>query len=288
VAFRLLADESSKSFDKTSSSLRKLTDQTVAFVRLATYHTVDFTTGIAPGINDARDYCEFATGIEFCIPGQRRLSLLERAASGLGIVLGSGTFWRGVGVVLSGVFVHIGKKAGSLLDSAGKNWDSVQSLLHVVKGNYKKVTDASGSMMKLSGGLHTKGGLDHFIKVNKNLGKNFEAKLVNSLPAVAPDGKILVQKFDNGVRRVLFPRSAMNKKGWNNSGINIDGKFVEGVKTLWPESFTIHDIAEAAKTALAKNKNITGPAKIPGSFKNIKFAVRIDANGLVKTCYPTY
>ena len=119
AAFCSLAAESIQSFEETSSSLRKVTDQTVTFVRLATYRTVDFTTGIVPGVNDARDYCEFATGIEFCILGGRKLSLLERAASGLGIVFGSGTFWREVGVALSGVFVPIGKKAVNLLDSAG-------------------------------------------------------------------------------------------------------------------------------------------------------------------------
>lgn len=55
--------------------------------------------GFTPFANDTLDFCEVVTGREFCVPDGRELTTEERSYSALGLGLGSGPFWNGVGQV---------------------------------------------------------------------------------------------------------------------------------------------------------------------------------------------
>lgn len=50
--------------------------------------------GFTPFVNDIMDWCEFAVGIEMCSAGGKDLSIFERSLSGLGMIVGSGVWWR--------------------------------------------------------------------------------------------------------------------------------------------------------------------------------------------------
>ncbi|WP_338863079.1 hypothetical protein [Myxococcus stipitatus] len=62
--------------------------------------------GMTPA-GDFIDFCEVITGWETCIPSGTQLSTGERMFTGLGMVVGTGRFWRSVGNAISPVSKHV-------------------------------------------------------------------------------------------------------------------------------------------------------------------------------------
>jgi len=75
--------------------LNRILDATIDAAKLAARIGVSFTP-----MNDFVDCCEFATGRENCLPSGKEFTSTERGLSALGLIAGSGKFWRGLGDLL--------------------------------------------------------------------------------------------------------------------------------------------------------------------------------------------
>ncbi|WP_342377049.1 hypothetical protein NVS55_37375 [Myxococcus stipitatus] len=75
--------------------------------------------GMTPA-GDFIDFCEVATGWETCMPGGAQLSTGERMFTALGMVVGTGRFWRGVGNALPTVSKPIADRCETLI----KRWSA--------------------------------------------------------------------------------------------------------------------------------------------------------------------
>jgi hypothetical protein len=92
----------------TRAALRDVT----AFLKVV----VGIGGGATPVVGDGIDICEAVTGREFCTTGGSSLSIGERVASALGVIVASGKFWRGAGFVLSGAGAIVVQRAGHIAD----------------------------------------------------------------------------------------------------------------------------------------------------------------------------
>ncbi|SEU37833.1 hypothetical protein SAMN05443572_112254 [Myxococcus fulvus] len=72
-------------------------------------------------VGDFIDLCEVVTGWEHCIPGGRRLEVGERMFSGLGLIVGSGKFWRGVADAVA----PLGKAIANECESLIRAWNDL-------------------------------------------------------------------------------------------------------------------------------------------------------------------
>lgn len=75
-------------------------------------------------LNDFVDFCEIVTGRNFCLPDQRLLSTSERGFTAIGLFIGTGNFWRGIGEKITGGMRNVANLVtdeASLLVSTEKN-----------------------------------------------------------------------------------------------------------------------------------------------------------------------
>jgi hypothetical protein len=209
--------------------------------------------------------------------------------SAAGLAIGSSKFWRvkgeaaGIAVTTKRVF----KDAEFAVESA-KRWDSVKSLIHVVKGNYQIAADGS---RKLVSGMHTKLGFENFLKLNQNAGKTFSIQNVTEFTAerIEAGGSILSQTLDNGVRRIQLPRDAwVNAKAYDSAvAFTEGGQRLKGVKSLWPESYDIQKIGDITNRIVESNPAVRNDL-IEATVDGIKINVRVDEAGKVITSYPAW
>jgi len=177
------------------------------------------------------------------------------------------------------------KKAGVKIETDIEWFDDLYN--HIIFGDYK----LKDGWYKLIKGLHTEQGLDNFIKINKLMGKVYGKQQVNIFDGSNISGNIYIETLSNGVKRVQLPRDAwVLKEAWKNSSVKDPRVSVrlKGVKTFWPDSFTISDIQNAYLAVIKQNKgNLNGT--IFGNYKNIKVTVHMDMNTKkVTSSYPDW
>ncbi len=230
-------------------------------------------------IINKRDIC---TGEEITRSGQ--------VISAAGLVIGSAKFWRvmgetvGIAVTTKRVF----KETEVVVDSA-KRWDNIDSLVHIVKGEYKVATDGTTQLIS---GMHTKLGFDNFLKLNQNAGKTYSIRNVTEFTSerIEAGGEILSQTLENGVRRVQLPRDAWANGDAVNSAIAFSesGQRLKGVKSLFPESWDVAKITEATNTIVSSPSSVISDRSIEGIYDGVKMKVFIEANGKVATSFPSW
>ncbi len=258
--------------------------------------SVDFARcAVRGGLTDAADWYEIVTGKEWC--GDSDITITGRIVSAAGIIAGSSIVWRKA-AELAGLSVRVAKKgtkkvlnsAAEIVDSA-KKWDSVQSLLHVVKGNYQISADGT---RKLVSGMHTKLGFDNFLKLNQSGGKTYSIRNVTEFTSerIEAGGEILSQTLENGVRRVQLPRDAWSNADAFSSASALTaaegGTRLKGVKTLFPESWDVGKIGEATNDVLNSTLTLRDGNKLVGTFDGVKIQLFIDETGKVLTSFPIW
>jgi hypothetical protein len=87
--------EAEAEFAATSELLTRIKELNADLARAAAHIGV----GFVPFAGDGLDYCEVMTGREFCADNGRELTREERVYTAAGLGIGSGAFWRGVGMV---------------------------------------------------------------------------------------------------------------------------------------------------------------------------------------------
>jgi hypothetical protein len=170
--------------------------------------------------------------------------------------------------------------------SSVRKWKSVESLLHTAKGNIQKAPDG---IFKLKSGMHTQKGFEHFLEMSKKSGNQHSIQVVEHFVAENLTVSILKQKLANGVTRLQLPKEAwINSKSYGRAvGESQDG-LIKGAKTLFPESFTLADIAEAAESVLTQNPGSNERA-LNGVYKGIKVRIlRNSATGKIKSVFPRW
>lgn len=271
---------------------------------------LDVGLGIAPGSSLVKDTYELIFGTNM-VTG-RELTELERGISLVGVGLGVVSFGTAGGVAttllrskrlakLADHFGHVSEKllrtpkavfekaldvAESVVDSARK-WDNVQALIHTVQGTSKIAADGNYKLVK---GLHTKMGLDHFVKMNAKAVKNLSIKNVTKFDKVNPTEHILKETLDNGVTRIQLPRSAFaNGDRFRSAYVKTPaGDVHQGAKTLFPDSYSVDEIAKAANHVVEQNKGNVS-SLIKGKYKNINVVVQRDKNtGKIISTYPEW
>jgi hypothetical protein len=97
------------------------------------------------------------------------------------------------------------------------------------------------------------------------------------------------ESLPSGVGRVRLSRKYfVDAKSHGTTFVRLgDGTRIRGVKTLFPETFSENDIAEAVKEAVAHARPGKGRAIIHGVGKGLRLTVRID-DGVVVTAYPDW
>ncbi len=284
--------------------------QMMADIQGAVDTAADLRVSASP-LSPLKALCELITQRRWCGDSGEKIGLVDNAFNAIEVFpLGLSTMLIGKGIqksLLNGLEIFgeefeaavnvaetvvevAGKdaaKAKVILDSA-KKWDSVESLLHVVKGNYQIAADGT---RKLVTGMHTKLGFDNFIELNQSAGKTFSIRNVTefAVERIEAGGEILSQTLENGVRRVQLPRDA-----WANADAFSDaiayseaGQRLKGIKTLWPESYDVSKIGDITRRIVESNPNIRNSI-IEASVDGIKINVRVDASGKVLTSYPVW
>ena len=236
---------------------------------------------------DFADWYEITRGKDYCTGAA--LSEQGRILSAAGLVFGTAKFWRLMGDAV-GVAVHarpVFRETGKLVDSARK-WDSLESLLHVAKGEYKVAADGTRQLVS---GMHTKPGFDHFLKMNQSAGKTFSIQNVTEFTAerIESGGTILSQTLDNGVKRIQLPRDAWaNARAYDSAVAYTEGgQRLKGVKSLWPESYDIQKIGDITTRLVEAHPSVRSDL-IEATVDGIKINVRVDEAGKVITSYPAW
>ncbi len=178
------------------------------------------------------------------------------------------------------------KSSEKIVDAAVTQWKSVEALLHTFKGNIQKTSDG---IFKLKNGMHTEKGFEHFLAMSKNSGKNFPIRTVERFSAENFTSEILKQKLPNGVTRIQLPKEAwVNSKYYGKAvGDSSDG-LIKGAKTLFPESFTPANIAEAAESILVQNADSAERA-LNGVYKGVKIRLLRDYESKkIKSIFPRW
>ncbi|MEO5971157.1 MAG: pre-toxin TG domain-containing protein [Bdellovibrionia bacterium] len=259
---------------------------------------LDIAIGLDPITGLARSTYELILGRNL-VTGAK-LGAFERSVAFLGVItLGAGNT---IAKTTAGVLKITGKvpalsaelkiaekvitEGTRIVESGERNWKSVKGLLHTVKGNAKIAADGT---FKLKNGMHTEKGLEHFIKLNSGKGKTYTIQSVETFAERnLAESVIFKQKLPNGVSRLQLPREAWhNSDSFGRAGIRIDEQNIRGIKTLWPESFSIADIAEATETILQQNIGALG-SKLNGIYKEIKVAITRDSSGKVISSFPSW
>lgn len=170
-----------------------------------------------------------------------------------------------------------------VVDNAGQYW-SLAGYKHVIRGDLKEIS----GLTKIAGGLHTNKGLTDFLMRNKRQGFVYEVVDVASFAERNLDAnKILVRKLPNGIREVQFPRGAFFNSDAAAISLPIKtGGKARHIKTLWPDSFTSSDIANAAKEAIAKAGE-NPKSTIFGELKGIPFTLYYK-KGKIESIFPTF
>lgn len=165
-------------------------------------------------------------------------------------------------------------------------WDNVNALVHTVRGTSKIASDGTYKLVK---GLHTKMGLDHFVKMNKKAGKALDISSTSSFSRLNNSESILKQTLSNGVTRVQLPRNTFkNRRAFENAiAATNDGRIL-GAKTLFPENFSVNKIAEATEAIIRQNANSLN-GRLEGIYEGVKIVIRRNPEtGKVLTCYPSW
>jgi hypothetical protein len=238
-------------------------------------------------LGDYADWYEVISAQDLCTGEE--ITTAGRVISAVGIIGLSGKFWRAMGQS-AGIAVstkRVFKDSEAVVDYA-KKWDGVESLLHVVKGNYQIAADGT---RKLVSGMHTKLGFDNFLKLNQNAGKAYSIRNVTEFTAerIEAGGEILSQTLDNGVRRIQLPRDAWaNNSAFSGANFPVsDSLRLKGVKTLWPDSYDIQKIGDITTRIVEANPSIRNDV-IKATVDGLTVNVRVDPAGKVLTSFPAW
>ncbi|MCB9229470.1 MAG: EndoU domain-containing protein [Deltaproteobacteria bacterium] len=178
--------------------------------------------------------------------------------------------------------------ATKIIDSA-KKWDSVQSLIHVAKGNYQIASDGT---RKIVSGMHTKLGFDNFLKLNEQAGKSFNIKNVTEFTSesINAGGEVLSQTLGNGVRRLQLPRDAwVNGKTYNKAvAYSESEQKLKGIKSLFPDGWNVSKIGHATNSVKNSSTSIRSGNSITGTYENVKIQIFVDGNDKILTSFPAW
>lgn len=81
------------------AELMSVIDEATQAISEAGKTTADAVLGVTPFVGDFKDFCEAVTGRHMCLPNGDMLSKEDRVYAAMGMVAGSGIFWKGVGRV---------------------------------------------------------------------------------------------------------------------------------------------------------------------------------------------
>nr|WP_281419471.1 pre-toxin TG domain-containing protein [Thiothrix unzii] len=254
----------------------------------------DLALGMTPGIGWAKDVYEASLG-KSLVTG-KDLDASDRVFATLGVA-SAGTLSKTKTILNAIKKLSNGDKSFiAIALNIRKLTNGIVSPItfrHIVFGNFKHTTDTGKYI--ITGGLHTKAGLDQFLNLNKGIGHNYNIIEVLNFtnPTIQTGADILQKTYNNGVIALQLPRTAFNAKSYNS----VDG--FKGVKTLWPDNFSIEDYVNALKQALESETGISAIARskstpdLPIEIKEvylknsnkINYVVRIK-KGELETFYP--
>lgn len=158
----------------------------------------------------------------------------------------------------------------------------------MVKGNYRVFGDGT---RRLVSGMHTNLGFDNFIRLNGQVGKNYNIRNVTEFRAerIEAGGDILSQTLPNGVRRLQLPRDAWaNADSFGDAiAFTESGQRLRGIKSLWPDSYTVQKIGDITARVVEANPTVRN-GLIEATVDGVKVNVRVDSAGKVLTSYPAW
>jgi hypothetical protein len=247
-------------------------------------HLSETEAGFIQAMNTLRNVSGFAldTGIAVCNEVLLVCGITSAVDGAITEVRAGGSLDTTTGMVLvitvTGEYVlkKVDQITGAFKAVIGK-----QQRDHILFGDYNK--DAG---YVLTGGLHSHKGLEDFIKMGAQNNRPYTVKNNAAfIPGVNTTEDILTQTLPNGVTRVQLPRSGYNKDIKN---IKIDG--FQGVKTLFPESWTNRDKLDAMDAVVTQNAALLkSETELRGTYKGVKvIVIRQPDTGVITTYYPDW
>jgi hypothetical protein len=156
-------------------------------------------------------------------------------------------------------------------------------LKHVEDGDLTRAADGSA---RLRAGLHTRTGLERF----KSLQPNTPVERSVTEFALRNEGnEILSERLPNGVVRLQIPRGLWDRPLEDTPCWALpDGRRIEGIKTLWPESYSNDDVLKAA-LHVAERGEVVGEGIVEGSHRGVRIRVALDLRrDDIKSAYPLW
>ncbi|RYZ77538.1 MAG: hypothetical protein EOP05_01450 [Proteobacteria bacterium] len=188
----------------------------------ATAQSSAFIARFIPGLNDALDFCEAATGREFCKDGGRTLNGFERGLAAVGMIAGDGLLYR----KLAQQFPWLKNLVSESIIKQTASWNA-KAVEHIYLGNLSHTPEG----LRLAGGLHTRAGYE---------------------VAQARTGFKALQehRLANGVTILELPPGMFTRDGRVQSlGAAKEAGFANPIKSLFPENWSDESIAKSINEA---------------------------------------
>jgi hypothetical protein len=158
-----------------------------------------------------------------------------------------------------------------------EHWND-KAFNHVFMGDF-----VSG---KLVGGMHTLRGLEamRFARFAHD-GKAFIWKRTEHFFPTNLSDELLYREMPNGVIQVHVPYEQFARKKSRRQISMPDGMPVQGLKSLWPESFTADDILLASKATLDANPGVA-KGQVTATYRGVQVDATLD-DGKITSIYPS-
>jgi hypothetical protein len=204
-------------------------------------------------LNDFVDFCEVATGRSFCLPNGEKLTPVERGISAIGLVIGSGQFWREFGGVFFKNSAREGAEVASKLATELKTEARLQ--FSKVRKLMKLSTKQKTYLAKLvaSDTVYTEERIRKILLRYGELEVNFAKVQSKTLSTTVSRG--VKERFIKNVENVAEEVGSLNEFGLKESGrYSVGGKTLLGDNCLYT---AIGDGKLAEKTVRAEMRDPT-------------------------------
>ncbi len=110
------------------NSYNKLLLQGIDSVKKTATLSADIGVGFVPFVGDFKDFCEATTGKRLCVPNGEDLSHEDRVYAAIGMIAGSGSFWKGISSLVKESFKGLSNIINKRFLADREHWKLAKSL----------------------------------------------------------------------------------------------------------------------------------------------------------------
>lgn len=146
MGFQAVHGEDGAGFEEIEA-MNRLLEQCIEAIKQTSYTMADIGTAFVPFVGDFKDLCEAVTGKRLCMPGAADMSQEDRVYAAVGMIAGTGSFWKAVSKSVRGVLASVSDVvSGRMFLYARKHWNKIVE-------QYKVSQTVADTLRKLKWGL---------------------------------------------------------------------------------------------------------------------------------------